>query len=647
LAIDPNTGLKNYIANESGGWATSSGYIRHSFARSIHYGRVYTHGSGGSRGREEDLCEALRCLGQGLHTVEDFGAHSNYCELALRELGFTNVFPHTGVNTQMYVRGKHVFPCVTGTFGGVDFLHSVLGEATDHITQSEVEELDNALGNAASTNKKSVSNGGTGGCDGLIDLLSKIPGTGDLCTEARQLQAASDAEATSRGGGYGGGYDDPYTMSRASGSQAGPPPSFAAPPGSQGGPPGPGIPGLNPNFDPSTVVPKIYPILVFRDKVVRAISAVISKIPGLEKLIETSTFKHRIRFVYLKKKALLNHRLIVTERLTLWIMSLLAPFIQPIIKAASEQLKVGSSAVVDASGRHQYEPWTDPNCTDPTHSLLSKDHFSNILNEPAGQVASVILQYVAPRVIYAWDHPDVPVNQVLDDVVRVFHHPALRDPHNELHRNMFGVVEKWSRTRHDIDHILSSDSVRNGHNHHGGQQAGGGHGKPGGHGHGSGGSSHGPTKTRDSPWAIIGSGSGSRPTTPSNLGTAPYGAGSSTSPYSSPQPSPAFAPYPSSYNNYNDPNPVYPAYAPENNPGYQQYGASQSYYDHGQAPQAADYGSTWQSSYQQGYNDGGYQQQPPPDGYNHGPPPQESGQQYYNSSYGGTGPYSNPDYQRY
>jgi hypothetical protein len=25
------------------------------------------------------------------------------------------------------IRGKHVFPLVTGTFGGVDFVHSVLG----------------------------------------------------------------------------------------------------------------------------------------------------------------------------------------------------------------------------------------------------------------------------------------------------------------------------------------------------------------------------------------------------------------------------------------------------------------------------------------------------------------------------------------
>ena len=125
LAIDPDSGMKNYIANERGNWATSAGYIRFSFSRAIHYGRMYTHGA--NKGREEDLCEALRCLGQGLHCLEDFGAHTNYVELTLREMGYHNVFPHVGTATEINLRGKRVFPLITGTFGGVDFLHSMLG----------------------------------------------------------------------------------------------------------------------------------------------------------------------------------------------------------------------------------------------------------------------------------------------------------------------------------------------------------------------------------------------------------------------------------------------------------------------------------------------------------------------------------------
>lgn len=448
LEIDPQTGMKNYIANERGDWATSTAYIKYSLARSIHYGRLYTSG-GHHKGREEDLCEALRCLGQGLHTLEDFAAHTNYCELALREMGFRNVFPHTGAATEMNIRGHRVFPLVTGTFGMVDFFHSVLGEATDHFTQSEVNEMDIALGDAQ-------ANSSGGSLSAFTGLLGKIPGTKDLIAEAEELKRRSDAQQyanqhggqrtgyaheTSRGlDDYGSavGRDLGESLSRASGPSQ---------PSTSGGPAGPGLPGM-PDFDPKKTVAQIYPILQFRDNVVRKLSSIIEKIPGLEALVEK-----------------------VTETLTIFVMSLLAPFIRPIINAASNSLQAGSSSVIDASGKHQFEPWTNPHCTDPTHSMLSKDHFSNILNEPAGRVASAILKYVAPRVLYAWEHPEVPEQQVLDDCLRVFHHPALRDMHNEAHRTMFEAVQNWAHSRPDrgasLNDILSSEGVRAGKNNGG------------------------------------------------------------------------------------------------------------------------------------------------------------------------------------
>ena len=283
--------------------------------------------------------------------------------------------------------------------------------------------MDIALKEAEAQNKASGGDRGASGSGQLAnmtDMLSSVPGAGDLAQQARDLQAQSDAQ-------------EQETSLK-----------FGAPPGSEGGPPGPNIPGTN--IDPMKTMAKIYPILEFRDRVVKVISATIEKIPGLEALVEK-----------------------ITETLTLFVLSLLAPYIRPIINAVSKQLKAGSGGVIDASGKHQYEPWTDPHCSDPTHSLLSKDHFSNVLNEPAGQVASTILQYVAPRVIYAWQHPDIPVEQILNDITRVFHHPALRDQHCQLHRDMFSTVERWARSRPDggsnLDILLSSESVRHGRNH--------------------------------------------------------------------------------------------------------------------------------------------------------------------------------------
>ena len=119
LAIDPRTGMKNYIANEDLGIATSSGYVKFSLMCSIHFGRLYTSGASGSRGKDADVAEALRCLGQALHTLEDVAAHTNYIELALREMGHRNVFPHTGSATEMAIGGRQAYPLVTGTFGMV------------------------------------------------------------------------------------------------------------------------------------------------------------------------------------------------------------------------------------------------------------------------------------------------------------------------------------------------------------------------------------------------------------------------------------------------------------------------------------------------------------------------------------------------
>jgi hypothetical protein len=631
LAIDPQTGMKNYIANERGGWATSAGYVKYSFARAIHFGRLYTHGPSGQRGRDEDLSEALRCLGQGLHCLEDFGAHTNYTELVLRELGYNNVFAHVGIQAGITLNGKHVYPLVTGTFGGVDFFHSVLGEATDHITSSEIDEVNTALVDAMSNGANGKRGpGGTDHCSGLIDALNKVPGTGHLIQEAQSLQASSDAQAASnaRSGGYddfssgsrAGGYDDfPGSSSRA-GGQGGytQQTSFDAPPGSVGGPPGPNMPGTN--TDPATIIPKIYPILLFRDNVVRSISAIISKIPGLEKLIDT-----------------------ITERVTLFVLSLLAPFVIPIIKTASSQLKSGSSAVIDAAAKHQYEVWTIPTSTDPTHSMLSKDHFSNVLNQPAGQVAVAILQYVAPRVIYAWDHPDVPVDQVLDDCMRVFHHPGLRDNRCEVHRDMFEVVKKWAQNYHgkDLNNILSSESVRAGKNHsgdndhshgahtHGAANIGGfsSHGSGGGH---SGGGHSGGHQQQSGPGGLLGSLTSNLP---GGLGSAfnslNLGGGgrtrdasdfdapaSSTAPYQpppSPQPSQwgTFQPYQSSYagEGYQPPA-EYANTAPSTGYGYG--GGQYSGAHHGAEP-----AYTVPTAYQQGYENyggagpGGYEQPPP------------------------------------
>ena len=118
-----HTGMKNYIANENGHWDTSRALVRRTLERCIHMGRQYK-----STNRKEDQFEAFRLLGQALHTLEDFPAHSNFTELSLVALGHRDVFVHVGDRVRIRApSGNMVAPLVTGTFGGSDFIHSLLG----------------------------------------------------------------------------------------------------------------------------------------------------------------------------------------------------------------------------------------------------------------------------------------------------------------------------------------------------------------------------------------------------------------------------------------------------------------------------------------------------------------------------------------
>lgn len=65
LAIDEETGMKNYIANERLDIMTSALHVRRLFTKCIELGRRYSQSE-----RKEDLYEALRLMGTGLHCLE-------------------------------------------------------------------------------------------------------------------------------------------------------------------------------------------------------------------------------------------------------------------------------------------------------------------------------------------------------------------------------------------------------------------------------------------------------------------------------------------------------------------------------------------------------------------------------------------------
>ncbi|RFU23635.1 hypothetical protein B7463_g12703, partial [Scytalidium lignicola] len=418
LAIDPRTGMKNYIANEHAGIMTSALHVRRLFAECIRLGRSYNH----TRNSAE-LYEALRLLGTGLHCLEDFSAHSNYTELALIEMGERDVFPHVGRRTQIQLYGAEhpVYPIITGTFGGVDFLHSVMGEFSDKATQSEIQGLENTMQDGSHSDNSL-----------LKSLLSSIPSGifgSNESSKADELQANATAAQM----------QNTHISPRQ-------PEAFTR--------------------QMQQVAQEIFPIMEWHDNLMKQIREAIEKIPILPQLIEQ-----------------------LEEQVNIFVFSLLAPFVLPIIDQIKTELNTGSSEVIQSSKAQQLIVFNDDYSTDPTHSMLSKDHFSNILNEPAGKIASNVLKWVVPQLMQCWDDERIDPNRTINRIITgVFHHPAQRnfgdDGAVDGRRAMFAVVEEWWRSKDyneqdELRRQLSRDGVLNGENHKEGvEDTGHGCGKP-------------------------------------------------------------------------------------------------------------------------------------------------------------------------
>lgn len=132
--------MKNYIARDDLGIQTSASFVRSRLRECILNGRLARTGGLGSK---EARTNALRNLGAALHTLEDFAAHSNYTELALMRLGEGDIFPFVGdacrttLGESSITPGASVPPLVTGTFGTLDLIVSLIGMLDDKAAGTE------------------------------------------------------------------------------------------------------------------------------------------------------------------------------------------------------------------------------------------------------------------------------------------------------------------------------------------------------------------------------------------------------------------------------------------------------------------------------------------------------------------------------
>lgn len=99
----------------------------------------------------------------------------------------------------------------------------------------------------------------------------------------------------------------------------------------------------------------IMPAIEFHDSIMKSISSAVERIPILPKIIEQ-----------------------LEEQLSVFVFSIIAPFIVPLIHQIKNELQTGSYEIIESSQKEQHIVFNDDYSSNPTHSMLSKDHFSNV-----------------------------------------------------------------------------------------------------------------------------------------------------------------------------------------------------------------------------------------------------------------------------
>ncbi|KAF5393285.1 hypothetical protein D9757_000600 [Collybiopsis confluens] len=411
LEIDRHTGMKNYIANESGNWDTSKALIRRTLERCIHLGRQHR-----AQNNKHDLYEAYRLLGQALHTLEDFPAHSNFTELSLVSMGHSEVFCQVGDQVRIPAPGgRMVAPIVTGTFGGSDFMHSLLGEATDHLSQASVTDLNKEFDKARSKQQRS----GPGSSDPasmLRGLFLSVPG-GTGSEMSREMESVERIRAGPQQGGKRPEDLSPQELHSIL---------------------------WQVRCQPSHVYYRrsdASKVLTFRDSVAKKIEKTIGLGPLIEKLMDS---------------------------VSVFVFTTLEPFVKPLLQTATNSLSSVSGEVIN--NQDQYEVFNDPRA-------------NLILNEPAGNLAKIIVANTVNLIVKAWDDNNVNVHSVTEDVLSCLYvcfdalfaipnsglnrfHPDFHNRSSKIQTEMLQYMQSWVQQlgskQHSTLSRLTKDAVRDG-----------------------------------------------------------------------------------------------------------------------------------------------------------------------------------------
>lgn len=120
----------------------------------------------------------------------------------------------------------------------------------------------------------------------------------------------------------------------------------------------------------------------------------------------------------------------------------LAVLLEPSLQETRNAVKAAADAAQEAGDKSDIfrDESEDSN---PSHSNIAKDHFSNLLNQPAGLVATVITNWTTRMVVRCWDERNQNADEMIDYILTILHHPAFARNKNEPQTYMFQAVETW------------------------------------------------------------------------------------------------------------------------------------------------------------------------------------------------------------
>lgn len=400
LEIDPETGMKNYIANSGNEWDTAADYIRRQLLECIEQGRK------GKDGDAEAKNKSFIHLGAALHTLEDFSAHSNYIELCLHEMGEKDVFLFVGDKCRISVpfrdSDRKVAPLVTGTFGMLDIFQSFLGEADDMaILQSKgsLDQIENVKGYGRAAFEQ-LFNAIKAAVSALPDFS---PEDNDNNAVMEQLESVNDIfnswKSTSETASNDSSDNDSRNKTNPEGDKSG-------------------------GVDPTLLWQALEPVFSFHDRIKKWLQG------GPEDDNSKPSPKDNSE---------------IGELTDQFVFQVVATVIESSVKELRDTLRAAKSKVdeeaASAESAAVYEQGSD--ASDPSHSDLSKDHFSNLLNRPAGMLATVTSNWTTQQIVKCWDDSNLNANDVICDILKILHHPAFVEDKTTIQDYMYAVVEKW------------------------------------------------------------------------------------------------------------------------------------------------------------------------------------------------------------